>query len=255
MNELHVLNGDALEEQCKSFLDPKQVCIAREILMEGPVDYQNISEFWDNRAAFIHDFFGEEKTVYLDKVLPEFEKISSLSAPHKIYLWFEFDLFCQVNFWFTLNLIRSINLEHQIYWVRPNTKDWKGFGVYSPERLKDLWQDAYQLSHGEIQTLNECWNAYQKNDKTKFQEILERSSLELHFLNDIIEAHFSRLPNSGQLTRPEKSLIEISKAIKSKDFAAIFPLFSAKEGIYGYGYLQVEKLWNSILLNHSELLY
>jgi hypothetical protein len=254
MNEFHVLNGDALVEQTNQFLNQKPVCVAREILMEGPVETTNLAEFWGNRASFINEFFGEDKAAYFTKVVSEFEKIASLQKPHKIFLWFEYDLFCQVNFWFTLNLIKTGNVDHELYWVRPNTPDWKGFGIYTPEGLKNVWQDAYQLSNAETKSLINCWNAYQLNDKNRFQEILKSASIELQFLKDVVEAHFARLSFPAELSRPEKSLIEISNSIQSKDFVDIFSLFSAKEGIYGYGDLQVKKLWNSLLEHHSELL-
>ena len=110
------------------------------------------------------------------------------------------------------------------------------------------------MSNGETKSLINCWNAYQLNDKNRFQEILKSASIELQFLKDVVEAHFARLSFPAELSRPEKSLIEISNSIQSKDFVDIFSLFSAKEGIYGYGDLQVKKLWNSLLENHSELL-
>lgn len=254
MQEFHVLNGDVLAEQVKPFLHQSNICVAREILMEGPVTSNDISEFWKDRAVFVHKLFGEENGGYSKKVVSEFDKLKGLHAPHKIFLWFEYDLFCQVNFWFTIHLIYSTNIDHELFWVRPSTQDWKGFGAFSSVQLLELKQDAYQLSQGEIQTLVDCWDAYQTNDKAQFQNTIQTASIELQFLKKVVQAHFARLKSGDHLTRPEASLIEISNQIRSKDFATIFPLFSAKEGIYGYGDLQVKKLWDTILTEHKELL-
>ncbi len=252
INEFHILNGDILAQHVSSILKQSQVCVARELLMEGPVNSAGLSEFWDKRAAYIEDKFGGGKSEYYDKVVSEFEKINNWQNTRKIFLWFEYNLLCQVNLWFTINLILTKNRNYKMFWVRPKTQDWKGFDSCSTEQLIELKLDACQLSDGEIQSLIECWKAYQTNDKVRFQKTIKSASIE--FLKEVSAAHFSRIIESKELTRPEKSLVEISNSIHCKDFETIFPLFSAKEEIFGYRDLQVNKLWSNILNTHPEYL-
>ena len=102
--EYHILNGDALKEQFPEDIKGTLI-IARECLIEGNVDGDTFDSFFNNRAQFISKNYGDTKEAYLQNVKTEFQKILTLEPDSNVNLWFEDDLFCQVNFWFIIHLL------------------------------------------------------------------------------------------------------------------------------------------------------
>ena len=55
--EAHVLNGDALA--CKFSIEGLFI-VARECLIDGPVNASSINEFWKTRASFLSNTYFDE---------------------------------------------------------------------------------------------------------------------------------------------------------------------------------------------------
>src|SRR5688572_17976133 len=96
---VHVLNGDALKE---NFPLAGDIIVCREALVDGPVDALSFESFFEDRAAFIAESFDAEKDSYVNLVRNEFDRLANCNHESAIHLWFEHDLFCQVNLWFIL---------------------------------------------------------------------------------------------------------------------------------------------------------
>ncbi len=70
--------------------------------MDGNVKGMEADELFASRAKFLSQNYGGTEQDYYEKVVPEFQKIKSINNDSDINLWFEDDLFCQVNFWFVV---------------------------------------------------------------------------------------------------------------------------------------------------------
>ena len=103
--QFHILNGDALKEQFPQDVPGEQI-VLRECFVDGPVDANTLEELYEIRSKFIVDNYEGTVQEYSEKVIPEFNKITSLHENCDVNLWFEDDLFCQVNFWFTIHLLQ-----------------------------------------------------------------------------------------------------------------------------------------------------
>ena len=107
-------------------------------LIEGPVKADNLQEFWKVREQFLTQAYPGSENIYEKDVAAEFEKLIDLPEHSEINLWFEYELFCQANMWFCVDLLR--NSKAKVYRVEPvvRTGDdiWKGFGDLSPDELK-----------------------------------------------------------------------------------------------------------------------
>ena len=107
---LHVLNGDATQpEFYKSHIDG-DVVIWREVLVEGPVaaDIRSTS-FWNNRGMFLEAAYGGDPT-YAEVFLSQLQLLDNLNDIEEVVLWFEFDLFCQINMLGCLNYVQHDNI-------------------------------------------------------------------------------------------------------------------------------------------------
>ena len=99
----HILNGDSLAHQFPESINGTRL-IARECLIDGPVQSSNLKQFYSDRATYIQAGFVEDVD-YRIKSQSQFEEIQKAPKGSEFFLWFEDDLFCQTNFWFCLYLI------------------------------------------------------------------------------------------------------------------------------------------------------
>ncbi|WP_215225521.1 DUF1835 domain-containing protein [Echinicola shivajiensis] len=161
----HILNGDALKDQFPSNL-PGQTIVFRECLVEGDLSGDTDQEFYHTRARFIRLTYGDfdEKT-YFEITVPELEKIKQIPQGSIVYLWFEDDLFCQVNCWYVLHQLSNQHHSGEVILVRPYSSLEYGFGGLDIRGLKETFEWGKCLSNEEFLALSKMWKAYLlKND-------------------------------------------------------------------------------------------
>ena len=247
MKTYHILNGDCLAHQLSQTSITKNLIICRECLVEGKVEALDLSEFWEIRENHISEAFGAKD--YKEKVVRELEQISALPNNTEINLWFENDLFCQVNMWFILSLLaEQTNISiFRVFPIIENPIDtWKGFGIATPETLEKAYKAKVQFHRQDIELGINLWIAYQKNDFVKLTALSKQSSECFQYLEKVCQAHIDRFPQDDSMGRPEKTIQKILKT-QSKNFQEVFTEFSSIEGIYGFGDLQVMKIFNQLI--------
>lgn len=246
MKTFHILNGDCLAEQLKETNLNKDFIICRECLIDGNVSADDLSEFWKVRATFISDTFGADD--YHQKVVHELTKIDQIPRDSDVYLWFENDLFCQTNMWFMLSLLsKKVNLKlFRVFPVVENNADiWKGFGVATSESLEKAYETKVVFQAQDIELGVKLWEAYQSQDFVKLKELSKQHSDCFQYLEEVCAAHIDRFPKGNSLGRPERIIREIIEG-NSKDFQEVFAEFSAREGIYGFGDLQIKEIFERL---------
>ena len=76
--------------------------------MEGPVRESSPSQFFEERKTYLTKHYWKEVQLeYKKEVAALFYQILKLPDSAEINLWFEDDLFCQVNQWFCLSLLQE----------------------------------------------------------------------------------------------------------------------------------------------------
>ncbi|UII19933.1 DUF1835 domain-containing protein [Fulvivirga ligni] len=242
--QYHILNGDALKEQFPASLDG-EIIVARECLVEGDVQGANLEEVMTTRANFLHSVYGEPLESYQQNTAEEFRKIKGLDLQSEINLWFEDDLFCQVNFWFVAHILVSAGHQEHIFLIKPETHTPYGFASYSPGELINLYASRIQLK--ELNKIACLWNAYQANDSDRLLSTAHELAVDYPFILPAVKAHLDRLPSNNQPGRPVATLKQIMNELHTKEFGPVFQEFSKRESIYGFGDLQVKRLYDQIL--------
>jgi hypothetical protein len=168
--------------------------------------------------------------------------LQQVTQDDNVYLWFEDDLFCQTNMWFSIYYITRF-VQPQFFRIFPKVDKeiWIGFGKADKEEIVQLFDQKENFSPQDIQLVNFLWEAYVHNDEEKLKLLSKANSSCLRFLPEVIEAHLARIPNDENPGRPKKLLREIVDSGK-KSFYEIFSAFSRKEGIYGYGDSQIKNM-------------
>jgi len=244
----HILNGDSL---AYSFPDAKikgDIIVVREALIEGDLSGETLRDFWKTRAKFI----GIAEAEYDLSVVKEFEKI--LNAPDKsaFNLWFEYDLFCQVNMWFVISMINSLTIQKSVYAVYSSHLDtgdkrfWTGFGPADSDELRICFADRILLTEADLHLGHELWQAYKNGNLYELSRLSKIQNPAFPYLQDVVQAHIERFPKEGTQGRPERVLEDIMKNI-STDFRKVIQEFWNREGIYGFGDSQLKNIYDKIM--------
>ena len=215
--------------------------VLRETFIEGPLSSEISEAFWNDRAAYLHKQYGSEADEYAEKSQRELLQIKQIERNASVNLWFEHDLFCQCNLWFTCHLLVERAFTGKALLVLPLNKPgvdmWLGFGSHSEDDLKQAFEERLILSPRELKTLARCWVAYAEGRSEDLKVLLEELKRILPYSEDIYEAHIARLEKPS---RPLMALSDIKRKLNTTDFGTVFREFSGSQGIYGFGDLQVK---------------
>lgn len=234
----HILNGDALKSQFPREISGTQI-VVRECLVDGNVGGATTEQLYETRAKFIAESYPDSsEDDYFNKSVTEFNEIQAIPNGSSICLWFEDDLFCQVNMWFVLYLLKEHKSE--LFLVRPKVHTSFGFGGLSEEKLVQLHQEKQSVSRrDELATL---WTYYQHaNEKAMLKVAVELDSV-YPFLLPAVQAYEDSIAKEDSPGRPIEVLMQIKKDLNTKEFGPIFKEFCQREPIYGFGDLQVARL-------------
>ena len=240
--EYHILNGDALKSQLPLKQVSGELIVMREYLIEGPVDAPSLSEFHQIRSKFISSTYGDDS--YDSKSIPELLKIEEIENG-VVNLWFEEDLFCQTNLWYVCS--RLYQKEVDVYLIKPKEDLEYGFGGLNESELEALLANRIRLTQINVNQLALLWFAYRRNDIERLLKLGVQMHAFFPFIMKAIEAHFERLPNGDVLGKPERIIQEIIDENPSADFGTVFKHSNRRLPIYGYGDLQIKKIYDKVI--------
>lgn len=244
----NILNGDSLAYSFPNAKIEGDVIVVREALIDGDLSGDNLREFWQTRANYI----GLTETEYHNNVVKEFEKITNAPDSSEFNLWFEYDLFCQVNMWFVISIINSLPIKKKVFAVytsyldKTNKQFWNGFGQANSDELKICYANKISLSEADINLGTDLWKAYQNGNLEELVNLTKNQSLAFPYLQEVVKAHVDRFPKDGTKGRPEKVIEDITKNI-STDFYKVFEEFYKRESIYGFGDTQLKSLYDKVM--------
>jgi len=239
-NIFHITNGDYLAEDLKKTSIEGKIIVCREALISGNLKAESLEEFWEIRAKSISEDYNVSKESYYEKSVSEFEKVLNISEDSEVNLWFEDDLFCQVNLWFCISLLSNIN-DLKIYRIFPKTtvgNHWKGFEDSDNSDLKKSLKSRVLFNKNDIELALNLWKYYQNNDIDSLKQLSENQSDCFHFLKEVIEAYININPEDFIKNQIENGLT---------DFDSVFKKFQEELGIFGFGDLQVKKIYEKTL--------
>lgn len=244
----NILNGDSLAYSFPYANIEGAIVVVREGLIDGDLSGNSLPDFWKSRAKYI----GVTETEYHSKVVTEFEKIISAPDGSEFNLWFEYDLFCQVNMWFVMSIIRSLPIEKKVFAVYTSYLDktsqqfWNGFGPANSDELKVCYANRISLSEADMDLGQDLWKAYKNGDLDELTDLSKNQSTSFPYLQEVVNAHVDRFPKDGSEGRPEKVIEDITKNI-STDFYKVFEEFWNRESIYGFGDTQLKSLYDKVM--------
>jgi hypothetical protein len=240
--KIHILPGDALVETFKKTNIEGEIAVCRECLIDGDLSAENLEDFWRVRENYLSEAYPEGETSYGKKVKSEFEKLLDAPKNAGINLWFEYELFCQANMWFCLYLLEKS--EAEIYRVEPivrNEKDiWNGFGGLSKDDLQKCFDARKKFTREDVKLGADLWKAFQNKDFNHLKNLAQTESKCFPQLEEVCRAAIEKQNRPKEIVRKIISEGE-------RDFGKVFSKFKETEGVYGFGDLQVKRIYDEIL--------
>lgn len=239
---IHILNGDALYERFPKNIQGELV-VMRECLIDGDLEGNTLEEFAHTRELYLSKTYPEVKDVnYSTHVLPELKRIKSIPDEAEISLWFEDDLFCQVNLWFVCHLMLRDNQVNTVHLVRPDKLTQWGFAAYSEEGLNELFEKRISLNSEHLSHFVDLWNAYKDRNVEDILKVSKRLEADLPWISTPVNA-LVHLINEQKPQNYIKSLIAENSG---SSFGEIFGIFTREMPEYGFGDLQVKRIYDEL---------
>ena len=240
----HVLNGDALAERFPTVLTGERI-IFRECLIEGPTRGATPQALYPLRAAFMqYAGYISDQDEYREKTISELEKLDALPAGAAVYLWFERDLFCQANLWYAVYQLAEAG-HTALHLVQPRGNNFKlGFAGENIPGLQQCFQQATLLEP--LATWQQFWPGYATEAHELLKQLAQALAKRHPFLPAVVEAHAQRFTQDDSLGRPQQLLKEIAQELGTHEFGPIFRVFCERADIYGFGDLQVLRLYRQL---------
>ena len=241
---IHILNGDTLGDQFPKDL-PGETLVFRECLIEGPKKEVGFEAFFTSRADYLSNTYDPTiKESYSQELSIPLMKVVTDLKPSEVVLWFEEDLFCQANFWFVCHFLEGSGFGGKVSWAKPSGVAKYNFGLLSKESLKAVFEDRLPVDLAKIALL---WQAYSVNDSDELIRLVEDITDLGEYIIPAAIAYRDMNTSTIEQSRPFLCLLAITKTLKTTNFGRVFMVFCKKEAVYGFGDLQVKRIFDHVV--------
>jgi len=203
-NLTHILNGDGLFESFSKAGIPGEIIIWREGFGSGRARYDfDNKTFLNERADHWKQFeeLRDENPSYEKLFISELEKLRNLKKMVTPVLWFEHDLFCQVNMIAILSWIFQQKRFKAVELVctdhHHNHPHFRGLGQLFPEELVELFVTRTTLEYDDLDFADEAWRRYTKSDPGPLEQFILNSNFPgaFAYLKNALFFHLQRFPS------------------------------------------------------------
>lgn len=260
---MHILNGDGTHHPFSKAGITGDVIIWREGLALGPVSADlNQQIFWDTRMDFwkSYDSVTKDLPEYNQIMMPQWHKVLSLDTEAEVTLWFEHDLFCQINLLAILAWVNDSERDFNLHLIsidrHPAHESFKGMGQLSPHQLAELFRNRVKINKSDLQFASGIWQNYCSSDPMELQSKVLESHFprSLQFLKDALLLHLHRFPSTfNGANEIENVALDILKtgAIDDRDFVRKMLIWDEK---YGFGDLEYFSVLHKlkVFINYEE---
>jgi hypothetical protein len=209
---LHVANGHGTTRLIEQSGVPGRTQIWADPLNEGPVP-GNVSddELLMIRARFLSSQYNAGDVA--SDLKRWREEVDTETGYDELVLWFEHDLFDQLNL---IQLLDHIGLGPRSKPVTlicidryPGHPDFKGIGELEPSDIEVLFKARRPMTAAQIALAARAWSAYRSPDPRAIEELLRGDTSALPFLAPALARHLEEFPSEADgLSRSERRLME-----------------------------------------------
>ena len=251
-SQLHITNGDSFTQKLKSLKLKGEIITWREMLCEGKTETNVGSEsFWKTRFDFLHKNYKVSKTWFVEKTLKEYRSLCNHKQQDQIVLWFEYDLFCQINMLAVLSWLKKHRRYAEIYLVCSGDEDETNrlyrLNELSDEQLLNSYENKVKLSQNDIEHADYVWQLYCSDNPIRLENLIDFDNYQFDYLSDAIKVHLRRFPTiKNGLNELENRILEFSLQQKPKSKKELLSSLIQNQGFYGFGDTQYERVISNL---------
>jgi hypothetical protein len=251
---LHIVNGDSTARLLIDSGIEGDLVVWREVLCEGPL-HSNIGSdaFWKIRYDFFEEAFKVDQLSYYDKTIKEILKVDAQDGITDHVLWFEYDLFCQVNLIGLCSfLLQRYRKDNRYFLVCPGTRGGKPLllSTFEPDDVAQLFSERVKLTRKDLLFAEECWSTYVTGDASVIREFDFARNAKFNLLGPAMAQHLERFPDEHGLGQIERRLLQmlVERPRSRTQLVADLLRWQHEETVYGFGDLQF--YWYIFRLQH-----
>jgi hypothetical protein len=242
---LHILNGSSTEQTLRQTSIAGDLFSFRDALIAGPAP-EGLDEIsWRRtRVEHLSEDYGVSRDESERDLLLQIEILSSFAKHDEIVLWFEHDLFCQLNLLYLLNWFGNVepgNTKLSLINIGafPGKENFRGIGELNADELASLFPERRAVTDAEFKLAQAAWKAFCSADPTSIEALLDNDTSALPFLSKALQAHLRRFPSTRNgLGKVENQSLELIDEGHER-FTDLFPRFVDAQPVYGLGDAQV----------------
>ena len=249
---LHITNGDNLTDRLKSLKLKGDIITWREMLCEGKTLTNVGSEsFWKTRFEFLNKNYKISKQWFVEKTLKEYRLLCNHKQEDQIVLWFEFDLFCQINMLAVISWLKTHRKYAQISLVCSGDEDetdkMYGLNELSDEQLLELFEKRTVLKQDDIEYADYVWQLYCSDNPIRLENLTDFKYYQFDYLSEAIKAHLKRFPTiKNGLNEIENHILQLSLDKSPKSKRELLSTVLSDQGVYGFGDTQYERIISTL---------
>ena len=249
---LHITNGDSFTSRLESLQLKGDIITWREMLCEGKTLCSVGSEsFWKTRFEFLNKNYKITKSWFIEKTLKEYRSLCNHKQQDQIVLWFEYDLFCQINMLAVLSWLKTHRRHAEISLVCSGNEDetdkMYGLNELSNEKLMALYEKRTVLSQDDIEYADYIWQLYCSDNPIRLENQIANNDFQFEYLSDALKTHLKRFPTiKNGLNELENHVLQVASELKPKSKTALMQELVSNQGFYGFGDTQYERIVTSL---------
>ena len=216
---LHIANGSATTNLIEAARIPGRSSVWADVLYDGPVPGDvSDAELLRVRARHLSGLADAE---YLDEVngLQHWrDEIDDVSSYDELVLWYEHDLFDQLNLlqllsWLKGRLAASKTVSLIETGTFPGRPSFKGIGELNPADMAPLFETRAPIADERYALSERAWTAFRQSSPETLDEFRRNGTRAIPFLDAALKRFLEEYPwiNDG-LSRSERRLLEIASS-------------------------------------------
>ncbi|MEJ2585921.1 MAG: DUF1835 domain-containing protein [Robiginitalea sp.] len=251
-SQLHITNGDNFTQRLRKLKFKGEIITWREMLCEGKTVTNVGSEaFWKTRFDFLHKNYNVSKSWFVEKTLKEYRSLCNHKQEEEIILWFEYDLFCQINMLAVISWLKTHRRHVQISLACSGNEDATnrlyGLSELSDAQVKKLFKNRVELSQDDIEFADYVWQLYCSDNPIRLEHLTDFDQYQFQYLGEALKTHLKRFPTiKNGLNEIENRVLHVAAEEKPKSRKLLLASLLSDQGWYGFGDSQYERILKNL---------
>ena len=241
---LHITNGDLTTNYLKKLNFSGDFITWREMLCEGKTTTDVGSEnFWKNRFDFLNSSYKITKKKFIDFTLKEYRNLCNQKAQNEIILWFDYDLFSQINMLAVLSWLKRYRKGHHISLVNSEKVEDSNtictISNLNSEQIIQHFKNRIELKQDDLEYADYIWQLYCSDSPLRLESVyLQNTTSPFQYLNSVLASHLQRFPSiENGLNKVENTILKTANKHSSINKKQLVATLLKEQKLYGFGKL------------------